>query len=85
MYMPCTNGLLLYFSLQVCALLQALVIRCSLHHLSYLWTVSVCTSSQQLVLKSICVEINHGSYVVDYGFIILCGGQVCLGLLHGKC
>ncbi len=30
--------------------------------------------------------LNLGSYVVNYGFIYaLCGGQVCLGLLHGKC
>ena len=36
--------------------------------------------------KSICIELNLGSYVVNYGFIYaLCGGQVCLGLLHGKC
>ncbi len=33
-----------------------------------------------------CVEFSPGSYVVNYGFIYaLCGGQVCLGLLHGKC
>ncbi len=32
--------------------------------------------------------LNPGSYVVNYGFIYalhVCGGQVCLGLLHGKC
>ena len=37
-------------------------------------------------LKSICVEFNPGSYVVNYGFMYaLCGRQVCLGLLHGTC
>ena len=40
----------------------------------------------QSALKFICIEFDPGSYVVNYGFIYtLCGGQVCLGLLHGKC
>ncbi len=40
---------------------------------------------QYKILKSICVEFNPGS-LVNYGFIYaLCDGQVCLGLLHGKC
>ncbi len=31
----------------------------------------------ELYLKSICVEFDPGSYVVNYGFIYaLCGGQV---------
>ncbi len=32
------------------------------------------------------IEFGPESYVVNYGFIYaLCGGQVCLGFLHGKC
>ncbi len=37
-------------------------------------------------LKSICVEFDPGSYVVNYGFIMLyVVDKYCLGFLHGKC
>ncbi len=52
-------------------------------HMHTRHTMLVINHYWKCTLKSICVEFNPGSYVVNYGFIYaLCGGQVCLGLLH---